>query len=235
MQLLILASGRGARLKKSTSKHPKCFVQIRKKKIIDYISENFSKFDETIIATGYKSNLIKKKFPYIKFAHNKKFLTTNMVYSMFSAKKLIHSDVVVSYSDIIFDHTIIDKMIKINKTHMPLNRNWLQYWKKRMNHHKINLDAENLITNKNKIVSIGGKIINKRPKLQFMGLIKLKFKDYLKLYKFFKKINKPKMDMTRFINLAIQNKIIKMNFFVSKKYWFEIDNQSDKKITEKML
>tara|TARA_B100001029_G_C14793413_1_gene303089 strand:- start:216 stop:428 length:213 start_codon:yes stop_codon:yes gene_type:complete len=66
MQLLILASGRGARLKKSTSKHPKCFVQIRKKKIIDYISENFSKFDETIIATGYKSNLIKKKISIYK-------------------------------------------------------------------------------------------------------------------------------------------------------------------------
>ena len=104
-----------------------------------------------------------------------------------------------------------------------------------MSHHNINLDAENLITNKNKIVSIGGKIIDKRPKLQFMGLIKLKFKDYLKLYKFFKKINKPKIDMTRFINLAIQNKIVKMNFFVSKKFWFEIDNQRDKKITEKML
>tara|TARA_B110000014_G_scaffold263953_1_gene262592 strand:- start:1708 stop:2415 length:708 start_codon:yes stop_codon:yes gene_type:complete len=235
MQLLILASGRGARLKKSTSKHPKCFVQIKKKKIIDYISESFSKFDETIIATGYKSDLIKKKFPYIKLAHNKKFLTTNMVYSMFSAKKLIHSDIVVSYSDIIFDHAIIDRMIKIKKTHMPLNRNWLQYWKKRMSYNKINLDAENLITNKNKIVSIGGKIINKRPKLQFMGLIKLKFKDYLKLYKFFKKIKKPKIDMTRFINLAIQNKIIRMNFFVSKKFWFEIDNQKDKKVTEKML
>ena len=37
-------------------------------------------------------------------------------------------------------------MIKIKKTHMPLNRNWLQYWKKRMSHHNINLDAENLIT-----------------------------------------------------------------------------------------
>ena len=235
MHLLVLASGRGSRLKKATSKHPKCFVKVRKKKIIDYISENFIKFDDIIIATGYKSNLLRKKFPLARFAHNKYYQTTNMVYSMFCASGLIKKDVIVSYSDIIFDPLIINKMISLKTTHMPLFKKWEKYWKKRMKNKEINFDAENLITKKNKITSIGEKILDKRPKLQFMGLMKLKYKDFFKLKKFFYKINKPKIDMTNFINLAINNKIISMNFFETNKFWFEIDNQKDKKITEKML
>ena len=47
-----------------------------------------------------------------------------------------------------------------------------------MNEKKINNDAENISIKKNKVISIGGKITNIRPKLQFMGLIKLRYKDF---------------------------------------------------------
>ena len=158
-----------------------------------------------------------------------------MVYSMFCASNLIKSDVIISYSDIIFDPLILNKMINLETTHMPLFKNWEKYWKKRMSNKEINFDAENLVTKKDKIVSIGEKILNKRPKLQFMGLIRLKYKDFFKLKKFFKKINNPKIDMTSFINLAIKNKIITMNFFETKKFWFEIDNKKDKQVAEENL
>lgn len=235
MQLIILASGRGSRLKKLTAKIPKCLVKIRSKPIIDYISDNFKKFDQTIILTGYKSNLINSKFPKIKKIKNKKYMTTNMVYSLFCSRKYINQDVVISYSDIIYDTKIIDKMIDFDNTHIPLNNNWLSLWKKRMNEKKINNDAENLITKKNKVVSIGEKITNIRPSLQFMGLIKLKYKDFMKLYKYFKSLNNDKIDMTSFLNSALKNKIINLNYFKTSRYWFEIDNIKDKKITEKYL
>lgn len=235
MQLIILASGRGSRLKKLTAKIPKCLVKIRSKHIIDYISKNFKKFNQTIILTGYKSNLINNKFPKIKKIKNKKYMTTNMVYSLFCSKKYINQDVIISYSDIIYDNKIIDKMINFNKTHIPLNNKWLSLWKKRMIEKKINNDAENLITKKNEVVSIGEKITNIRPSLQFMGLIKLKYKDFMKLYKYFKSLNNSKIDMTSFLNSALKNKIISLNYFKTSRYWFEIDNIKDKKITEKYL
>tara|TARA_B100001057_G_C22794988_1_gene929228 strand:+ start:415 stop:1122 length:708 start_codon:yes stop_codon:yes gene_type:complete len=235
MQLIILASGRGSRLKKLTAKIPKCLVKIRSKPIIDYISDNFKKFDQTIILTGYKSNLINSKFPKIKKIKNKKYMTTNMVYSLFCSRKYINQDVIISYSDIIYDTKIIDKMINFNKTHIPLNNKWLSLWKKRMIEKKINNDAENLIIKKNEVVSIGEKIINIRPSLQFMGLIKLKYRDFMKLYKYFKSLNNSKIDMTSFLNSALKNKIINLNYFKTSRYWFEIDNIKDKKITEKYL
>ncbi|WP_440697990.1 sugar phosphate nucleotidyltransferase [Candidatus Pelagibacter sp. HIMB1709] len=235
MQLIVLASGRGSRLKKLTKKIPKCLIKVRKKPIIDYISKNFIKFNQTIILTGYKSGLINKKFPELKKIKNKKYKSTNMVYSLFCAKKYIKQDLIISYSDIIFDHRIITKMIKIKKSHIPLNKNWLTLWKKRMNEKKINDDAEDLLINKNKILSIGNKICDKRPKLQFMGLIKLKYQDFIKLYKFFKKLNDTKIDMTSFLNCALKYKIISLSYFKTSRYWYEIDNVNDKIVAEKYL
>lgn len=235
MQLIVLASGRGSRLKKLTAQNPKCLVKIKSKTILDYISENFIKFNQTIILTGYKSYLINNKFPKIKKIKNKKYMTTNMVYSLFCSKKYIHQDVIISYGDIIYDDKIIDKMINFDKTHIPLNKNWLNLWKKRMSEKKINNDAENLITKRNKVISIGEKITNIRPKLQFMGLIKLKYKDFAKLYRYFKTLDNNKIDMTSFLNIAIKNKIINLSFFTTSRYWFEVDDVKDKKITEKYL
>ena len=57
MQLIILASGRGSRLGRLTKKITKCLVDVRSHSIIDYLSENFKKFNQTIILTGYKSKL----------------------------------------------------------------------------------------------------------------------------------------------------------------------------------
>ena len=235
MQLIVLASGRGSRLKKLTKKIPKCLVSVRSKTIIDYISENFRKFNQTIILTGYKSNLIDKKFINLKKVKNEKYMSTNMVYSLFCAKKYIKQDLIISYSDIIFDHRIIDEMIEIKKTHIPLNKKWLSLWKKRMNENKINDDAEDLLINNNKVLSIGKKILAKRPKLQFMGLIKIKYQDFIKLYKYFKTLNNMKIDMTTFLNNAIENKIINLGYFKTSKYWFEIDNVKDRKVAEKYL
>ena len=235
MQLILLASGRGSRLKKLTQNTPKCLIKVRSKPIIEYISENFKKFNETIILTGYKSELIEKKFPNIQKIRNNKYKSTNMVYSLFCAKKYITQDIIVSYSDIIFDHKIINKMINFNKSHIPLNKEWLNLWKKRMSEKKINNDAEDLSVNEKQVISIGSKIKNSRPKLQFMGLIKLKYKDFIKLYNFFKSLKNPKINMTSFLDMALKKNIISLEYFKTSLYWFEIDNIKDKKVTEKFL
>ena len=68
-----------------------------------------------------------------------------------------------------------------------------------------------------------------------MGLIKLKYKDFIKLHKYYKKLNNPKIDMTNFLNNALKDKIISLGYFETSRYWFEIDNNKDKKIAEENL
>ena len=230
MILVILASGRGSRLKKETSQKPKCLIKINDKTILGNLENTFKFFHKVIIISGYKYKLIKKRYSNskVKIIVNKKFRSTNMVYSLFLAKRYINSDAVITYADIFFDNSIIKKLIKINKSILPLNSNWLHYWKKRMPIKKVLNDAENLITKKKFITHIGGKIIkNKIPKLQYMGLLKVKKKDFIKMYKIFKKINNNKIDFTSFLNLYVKKN--KLNFFKTSKYWYEFDTIADLK------
>ena len=73
---------------------------------------------------------------------------------------------------------------------------------------------------------IGGKI-KTLPQAQYMGLLKLKKKDYNLSMKFYKKLKNPKIDMTSFLNSLIRNKVIKLGFFLTKKFWYEIDTPKD--------
>ena len=158
-----------------------------------------------------------------------------MVESLFLAKKNITEDVVVVYGDIFFETNIIKKLMTQKKTTLPLYNKWFWLWKKRMNLKKIKHDAENLKVSKNRILSIGGKIKKKYPKLQFMGIIKLIKKDYFNLMKFYNKINNKNIDLTRFLNLAIENKIVKISYFQTNKLWLEFDNSSDYRISKNIL
>ena len=90
MQLVILASGRGSRLKNVTKKKPKVFVNIFENfTIYDYISMNFHLFKEIILVSGYKYDYVRKKITSskVKLIRNYNYKTTNMVESLFLAKK----------------------------------------------------------------------------------------------------------------------------------------------------
>lgn len=61
MQLVVLAAGRGSRLPKKYRYSPKCLVRIRNKEIINYNLDFLNKFNNKIIVSGYKKNILKKK------------------------------------------------------------------------------------------------------------------------------------------------------------------------------
>ncbi len=236
MQLVILASGKGSRLKNKTKKVPKCLVKVNKIPIIEYNKRFFDKFKKVIVVTGYKSKLIKKKLNYknYKFVLNKNFKTTNMVYSFFCASKYINKPVIVCYADIIFDHKIYEKLEK-NCTSIVVKKDWYNYWKQRMSIKNVFNDAEDLVIKKGYVKSIGGKINNIIPMNQFMGIIKFTYKDFKKLNKFFYLLKNKKIDFTSFLNLAIKYKIIKLKAIETKRFWLEIDTLKDLNLANKKL
>lgn len=236
MQLVVLASGRGSRLQYKTKKIPKCLVKLKGKPIIDYNFDFFNKFRKKIIITGYKSHLIEKRLKNhnFKFIRNTKFASTNMVYSLFCSSKIINESIVVCYADIIFDYRIYKKLTN-DTTGIVVKNNWYKYWKKRMKSKDVLNDAENLIIKKGYVNSIGQKITKKLPRCQFMGLIKIKYRDFLSLKIFFKNLKNKKIDFTTFLNLAIKNKIIKLKAYETNLFWLEIDSLEDLKVAEKLI
>lgn len=235
MQLIVLSAGKGSRLPNKFRKKPKCLVEINSKPLLTYNLNFFKKFNKKAIVTGYKYNHLRKITEKIGFKNiiNKKYSSTNMVYSLFLAKKIITQDVVVVYGDVIFNENIF-KLLKFKKNIIPVNTNWLKNWKNRMPMKKVLDDAENLFIKKNYLFEIGTKIRRKRiPKYQFMGIIKFKKKTFYKCWDFFKTIKNDKIDMTSFLNLCVKNKIMSLNIQKYCSYWYEIDTISDHKFAEK--
>ncbi len=237
MQLIVLSAGKGSRLPEKFRSKPKCLVQLNSKPLLLYNKIFFKRFKNKVIVTGYKQLYLKKISKEIGFTSivNKKYSTTNMVYSLFLTKKLIKQDVVIVYGDVIFNDNIYN-LLKPKKNILPVNINWLKNWKKRMPLKNVLKDAENLIIKKNNLLEIGTKINKKKlPKYQFMGIIKLKKEAFLKCFDFFKKLKNKKIDMTTFLNLCVTNKIISFKIEKYNSYWYEIDTISDHKFAEKEI
>jgi choline kinase len=231
VQLLILASGRGSRLNQK-KRVPKLFIKIEKKTLFDLNEKFYDYFDNKVIIAGYQFNLVRKNLnnKNYQIVNNKNYKITNMVYSMFLAQRYVKEDVVVVYSDVIFKKNIINAFQSTGSI-VPINKNWLKLWKKRMSLKNIFNDAEDLKINKKYVVHIGTKI-KKLPKYQYMGMVKFTKKDFFNLYNFFKKIKNNKIDMTSFLNHAIHAKILKLRFFKTSCKWLEIDNNRDLKVAK---
>lgn len=229
MQLILLTAGKGSRLPVAFRKNPKCLVKIKSKSLIEHNIKFINKFKNKIAVCGYKNTQLKKITKLLGFKNiiNKKYRTTNMVYSLFLSKKFIVDDAVIIYGDIVFNKSVF-RLLKKTGDIIPVNANWLNNWKNRMTFKKILTDAEDIKIKNNKILEIGKKLKkDKLPKFQFMGIIKLKKESYMKCYTFFNKLKNNKIDMTNFINLCIKNKILKPQAQVYNSYWYEIDTIND--------
>jgi len=238
MQLIILASGKGSRLGTSRTSS-KLFLEIYPgKTIFNILSKIFNLFNSVIIVFGYKFLINKKKVKSIKkiqLVRNKKYSTTNMVESLFLTKKKINSDVVVIYSDIVFDLIIIKKISKIKGSIIPLNTDWFELWQKRMNKKDVVKDAEDVITKNGYLTSIGKKIKNRLPSSQFMGIIKLTLRDYNKLYIFYKSLNNKKIQFTHFLDKSLSEGIIKLKYKNFNNLWAEIDTSRDLRVAQNIF
>lgn len=70
-------------------------------------------------------------------------MKTNMVESLMTAQKEFDDDVIISYSDILFERNMLDRMIECRDDFaVAVDRNWQIYWQKRYG--RIDFDTESL-------------------------------------------------------------------------------------------
>jgi choline kinase len=120
MKTVILAAGAGSRLKPLTDHLPKCLLKAGGKSILEMTINNLLETgnSEIIIVTGYLENtireFIKNRFPQLKvtFIINSLYASTNNIYSLWLVKdEIMGDDLLMMDSDIIFDKSIITKLI----------------------------------------------------------------------------------------------------------------------------
>ena len=103
MNAIILAAGKGERLRPLTNKIPKCMVKLFDKTLLEYQIDVFKScnINDVTVVTGYESDKI--KIDGINFLHNQNYDTTNMVETLFCAEEKLSENVIISYGDIIYE------------------------------------------------------------------------------------------------------------------------------------
>ena len=239
MKAIILAAGRGSRMKNLTDEKPKCLIELHGKALLDWQIHALKKAGITNIGivTGYKSELLSGR-GLIEF-HNPLWAETNMVSSLACARNwLENSPLIVSYSDIFYSkaavYSLINNRERLAVTYDP---NWLKMWTERFGDPL--LDAESFQLSQNKmLVDIG-----KRPKSvsevegQFMGLLRITPRGWAEIQRIRLNLDineQNKMDMTTTLQMVIDAGRIPIGAIPFDGFWGEIDSQQDLRVFSKM-
>ncbi len=237
MNIIVIAAGTGKRLGEKTKNLPKYLIRVNEKTIMQHQQEIFRKiqYDKFVIITG---------------PHKEKFTATNVVYvedsnyqqhdilgSLMAARDYIFGEVLIVYSDIIFDYAILSKIIESNvNMGIAIDMDWEKNYENRTEH--TTEEAENVLLDEGKIMEIRKHITNKNNVGEFLGIMKLspagskifvnKFLDLEKMHKgsFQDAPSLHKGYLTDIIQELVDSKIDVKPIIVNGK-WCEIDTNQD--------
>lgn len=173
MKAMILAAGQGTRLKKYTENLPKGMLSFMGQTIIERQIEMYRKcgIENIIVVRGFAADKI--GYGGVTYYTNEDYANTNMVESLMAAKSEFDEDMIVSYSDILFEEDMLKSMMKSTADFaVAVDDNWKMYWEKRYG--KVDFDTESLALDANNhIVELG----LESPKLEdidarYVGLLK---------------------------------------------------------------
>tara|TARA_Y100000741_G_scaffold290695_1_gene230804 strand:- start:4298 stop:5041 length:744 start_codon:yes stop_codon:yes gene_type:complete len=236
---IILAAGRGRRLKNIS--HPKCLIKINQKLLLENLINNFKSLEinNINIVVGYKKEKIIKKFQKYNFLFNKKWKNTNMFYTLKCADKLLKKNYsIISYADIYYNSSAI-KLILNKKYDICITsfNGWNNLWKKRFKNPLNDLETFDLDKNKY-LTEIGKKTKNiKNIKGQYMGVIGISPRGWIKLNKCISYLSKnilDKISMTELLEILLKEKI-KIKVIPYKEKFMEIDYLNDLKLARKLF
>jgi len=227
--LILLAAGRGSRLKGLTAEVPKCLNNYQGKSLLQHILDTASRFEEQItnkvIVSGYRSELL-AKLGY-EVLENTDWNSSGPFGSLTCAQRYLDTtDCIVSYTDIVYGEEFLQSCLSSKANiFLPSNSNYRQSWSRR--EVRILDDLERFVCLDNKLIEIGS-----RPKSfseiqgQFAGIFKTSPEGWRSILEVTRDVDSKKMDMTSVFSLAIKNGVcIQCEQVLSN--WKEFDLPSD--------
>lgn len=232
MKAIILAAGRGSRMKDLTDERPKCLVELRGKALLDWQLEALrtAGITEIAIVTGYKRELLANR-GLVEF-HNARWAETNMVSSLAFAQDWLQAEpCIVSYSDIFYSPMAVQSLMtcaaSLAVTYDP---NWQALWTQRFGDPL--LDAETFrLTPEHNLAEIGNKPTSvDEVQGQYMGLLRFTpegWAEVLRIRTGLPSDQCDRMHMTGTLQLLIDAKRIQIKAIPYEGAWGEIDLAAD--------
>jgi len=185
MNVIVLAAGEGKRLYPLTQSNPKCLVHLFGKSLLEWQLDVFHSFEiyDISVVKGYFSEKI--NLPQLHYFQNPNYNKSNMVETLFCARKKLLDSTIISYGDIVFEKSVFTKLFQCeDDISLIIDKNWEEYWKIRFSNPLD--DVESLVINSDGYITDIGQKTNdiKFIQGQYIGLMKfqndgIKFlKDY---------------------------------------------------------
>jgi choline kinase/DNA-binding XRE family transcriptional regulator len=239
---LIVAAGLGSRLKDHTKNTPKCMLDFGGKTLLQRQLSSYKKcgIDDISLVRGYKKNKIDYKD--IKYFDNDDFKNNNILNSIFYAEEEINGNIIISYSDILFEPFVVQRALDSDHDiSVVVDIDWRDYYIDRKEHPLT--EAENVIFNSNNEVVKIGKIASEKEEVhgEFIGMIKLNHRgceifkqNFHRVKKFFwnKPFQRAKVFQKAYLTDMIQELVdigVKVHCVIIERGWKEIDTVEDYK------
>jgi len=239
VRAIILAAGRGSRLKELTDDKPKCLVELKGKTLLSRQLDSLraAGVSEIGIVTGYKKELLK---PYgLHEFYNQRWQETQMVVSLREASSwLQEGPCIVSYSDIFYDAIAVTRLLEAEADlAVAYDPNWRELWEGRFE--KPLLDAETFKLRSDGTLTEIGNVPNSFEEVegQYVGLLAFTPSSWDAFQAVIDTLYghvRDKIDMTSALNKLIQEGSVALHAVAVEGLWGEVDHPSDLRFYEEI-
>lgn len=143
MRGIVIAAGRGVRMRPLTEEQPKCLLPIAGRTLLDWTIDGMRNAgcEEIVVVTGHAGDAIKRTD--VVRVENTDFTNNNILHSLMFARELLNEDCLVSYSDIWVEPDIHRRLAEATgEITLAADIDWRPYYEGRTEH-PLN-EAENL-------------------------------------------------------------------------------------------
>lgn len=174
VKTVIIAAGIGNRLKPYTEELPKCMLRFGNKTLLERQLEAYAEcgINNVSLVRGFQKDKI--NYPNIRYFENPDYEDNNILNSLFYAEEALNGHVIVAYSDILFESTVVERLLlSEHDISIVVDIDWREYYVDRAEH-PIE-EAENVIFDANNNVVEIGKILTNKYDVhgEFIGMMKL--------------------------------------------------------------
>lgn len=237
MKAIILAAGRGSRMKNLTEERPKCLVELHGKPLLEWqlTALRGAGIEQIAIVTGYKRELLSNR-GLVEF-HNPRWAETNMVASLACAQEWLRGEpCVVSYSDIFYEASAPRLLMKTDaELAITYDPNWRALWESRFEEPLS--DAETFkMDDRCVLLEIGQKPTRIEDiQGQYMGLLRFTPAGWSKVETLRSTLDdrlRDKMDMTGMLQRLIAGHGAQILALPYSERWGEVDSAEDLAVYE---
>lgn len=130
---LLLAAGTGSRLAPLTDRVPKCLVEVNEISILERLINSLQEhnFKRLVIVVGHQADCIRNFLGTraggmdIEYVTSPLYKTTNNIYSLWLARKVIDEPFLLIESDVVFDSEMLTDMLQPDRMAVAKLRPWM--------------------------------------------------------------------------------------------------------------